>query len=371
MGVRINTNVEALNAQRNLGITASMFGKSVEKLSSGLRINRAADDAAGLAISQRLDSQVRGLNQAQRNAQDGISLVQTAEGALNESQSILQRMRELVVQAGTATVSTGDKQAIQLEIASLQNELGRIASTTQYNGQNLLDGSFGAVASTTATVNDGISAVSNLGAAEDTYTLNVDVGTNTGWMITVTNGDGTAVAIIDDFESPAAGTTAVVNFSNGLSVTFNENLDDTNTDGTTVDVTGTSANLLVGANGTSEEQISVSIGDASVSALGVDGVDVTAGAFDAEATIGDIDIAINQVSNTRAGLGAVQNRLEHTIASLGVASENMSASASRIRDLDVAAEMVNFTKTQILQQAGTAILAQANQAPQSILQLLR
>jgi flagellin len=373
MGVRINTNVEAMNAQRNLGITASQFAKSVEKLSSGLRINRAADDAAGLAISQRLDAQVRGLNQAQRNAQDGISLVQTAEGGLNESQSILQRMRELVIEAGTTTVSSSDKAAIQQEVTSLQAELGRIGTTTSYNGVNLLDGSFGSQATTAATIADGISAVANQGASADTYTLNVAAGTNSGLQITLTNAAGTAVAIVDDLAIPAAGATSVVNFTNGLSVTLNQNASVLNTDGKTVVVAGGSANLLVGANGTAAEKISVAIADSRTAALGVNTVDVTAGAFpgNVQATLASIDTAISAVSNTRADLGAVQNRLEHTIASLGVASENMSASESRIKDLDVAAEMVNFTKTQILQQAGTAILAQANQASQSILKLLQ
>jgi flagellin len=370
MSVRINTNIEALNAQRNLGITGEAFAKSVEKLSSGLRINRAADDAAGLAISQRLDAQVNGLNQAQRNAQDGISLVQTAEGALNESQSILQRMRELVVQAGTATVSPTDRTAMQLEVTSLQNELDRIGNTTQYNGQNLLDGSFGATASTTATIANGITSVQNQGAPAATYALTVAAGTHSGLKITVSVG-GTQQSVVDDFAAPAAGLTKTINFSDGISVQFNQNMSVANTNGQTVVVAGTAANLLVGANGTAAEQIAVSIGDNRSAALGVNTLDVSAAGFNVTTATASMDAAINQISNSRAGLGAIQNRLEHTIANLGVASENMSASESRIKDLDVASEMVNFTKTQILQQAGTAILAQANSAPQNILTLLR
>jgi flagellin len=373
MSVRINTNVEALNAQRNLGITSAAFGKSVEKLSSGLRINRAADDAAGLAISERLRAQVRGLNQAQRNAQDGISLVQTAEGALNESHSILQRMRELVVQAGTSTVGANDKLSIKGEMDSLNAELDRIATTTKYNGTSLLTGGFGStVTATTGTVATGFSSVSSNGAAAATYTLAAVAGTASGLKITMTNSANADTLVLDNVAIPAGLATTSVNFSNGVSFTLNASASIANVAGKTITVAGAAGSLLVGADGTAAEKIGVSITTAMTSAgLGTSALDVTAVAFDSAASIATIDAAIGTVSNTRAGLGAAQNRLEHTIANLGVASENMSASESRIRDLDVAAEMVSFTKTQILQQAGTAILAQANQAPQSILSLLK
>lgn len=268
MGVRINTNIEAFNAQRNLGITALQFAKSVEKLSSGLRINRAADDAAGLSISEKLRAQVKGLNQAIRNAQDGISLIQTAEGALNETHSILQRMRELAVQAANGTLATADVAAIQSEVDALVAEVTRIADSTQFNGMTLLNGSI--------------------------TTLTLQVGANNNQSISITLSSMTA-------------------------------------------------------------------GSLSISSLDIDAAN----------TIATIDAAIEDVSDLRSDLGALQNRLEHTIANLSVASENLSASESRIRDVDMAAEIVFFTKTQILQQAGTAILAQANQAPQFVLQLLR
>lgn len=276
MGVRINTNIDALNAQRNLLMTGLQLSKSIEKLSSGLRINRAGDDAAGLAVSEKLRAQVRGLNQAMRNAQDGISLIQTAEGALNETHSILQRMRELAVQAANdATLSSDDKSAIDKEMDELVAEIDKIASRTEFNGTKLLDGTF------------------------------------------------------------------------------------------------TSKTLQVGAN--ASQTLTVSISSAAASALGtatssLNNVDVTT---DATAAITIIDAAIVDVNNIRADLGAKQNRLEHTIANLGVAAENLAASESRIRDVDMAAEMVSFTRSQILQQAGTAILAQANQTPQSVLALLR
>ncbi len=278
MSYRVNTNIEALNAQRNLMMTALAFSKSAEKLSSGLRINRAGDDAAGLSISEKLRAQVRGLNQAVRNAQDGISLIQTAEGALNEVHSILQRMRELAVQAANDTLTTEDRQAIAQELVSLRNELDRIAQQTQFNGQNLLDGSFSA-------------KLFHIGANQ-----------NQTIMVTINNVNSTVIG-------------------------------------------GNLSNL-------------------------VDTFNTTPNQVNAEALITGVDQAIKDVSGVRSGLGAVQNRLEHTIANLSVASENLTAAESRIRDTDMAAEMVNFTRLQILQQAGIAVLAQANVNPQVVLKLL-
>jgi flagellin len=272
MGIRINTNVEALNAQRNLGTTAVAFGKSVEKLSSGLRINRAADDAAGLAISEKLRAQVRGTNQAMRNAQDGISLIQTAEGALNEVHSMFQRARELALQAANGTLASGDISSVSAEINALFTEVDRSLSTAKFNGKDL----FGATAAAVA--------------------------------------------------------------------------------------------LQVGSD--ANQTVSVTLATTTVTTLGVTQTSVGSAA-NAQTLIGQLDSAIAAVSTKRGSFGAVQNTLEHTIANLSVAAENLAASESRIRDLDVAAEMVSFTKSQILQQAGTAILAQANQAPQSVLSLLR
>ena len=265
MGMRINTNVEAFNAQRNLAATAATYAKSVEKLSSGLRINRAGDDAAGLSISEKLRAQTNGLAQAQRNAQDGISMIQTAEGALNETHSVLQRMRELLVQAHNGTLSTDDQSAINAELTQLGSEVDRIATQTKFNG------------------------------------------------------------------------TAVLN-------------------------TAGSVTLQIGAN--TGETLGVTLQKMDATTLGVNAVDSTT-------AISTIDTAITTVSAQRGTFGAVQNRLEHTIANLGVAQENTMAAESRIRDVDMAAEMVNFTKTGILQQAGQAILAQANQGGQGVLSLLR
>ena len=271
MGLRVNNNIAALNAYRNLSVTDNQMSKSLEKLSSGFRINRAADDAAGLAISEGLRSQIGGLKVAVRNTQDGVSVVQTAEGALTETHSILQRMRDLAVQASNdGGLNAEAKGNIQKEVVQLKEELTRIADTTKFNGNKLLDGTFAA---------------------------NFQVGANAGEVI------GVAV--------------------------------------------GTSM---------------------AASGLGVDTVDVTT---DASGAIGLITTAIGTVSTVRADLGAKQNRFDHTINNLNVAVENLTASESRIRDADMAQEMVQFTRNQILSQAGTSMLAQANQASQGVLSLLR
>jgi flagellin len=285
VGLRINNNIAAQNAYRNLTATDSQMGKSLEKLSSGYRINRAADDAAGLSISEGLRSQIGGLKVAVRNAQDGISVVQTAEGALTETHSILQRMRDLSVQASSTGSQDSDaRAAAQTEFAQLGQELDRIANTTSFGGQKLLDVSGGAY-------------------------------------------------------------------------------------------TGT---FQVGANGSSSDQIAVNLSTAafgSVAVTGFDSAGLGVGSLDlttaGTAAIDAIDTAIKGVSTARATLGAYQNRFEHTINNLNVAVENLSASESRIRDTDMAQEMVSFTRSQILTQAGTSMLAQANQAPQNVLSLLR
>jgi flagellin len=276
MGLRIQNNVEAFNAHRNLTQVSTNAAKSMEKLSSGYRINRAADDAAGLAISEKMRSQIGGVDQAQRNAQDGVSLVQTGEGALNEVTSMLQRVRDLRVQFANGTLSSDDRDAIVSEVKALGTEIKDITDQTKFNGTQLLDGN----------------------------TVTFQVGAATGETITTTG--------------------------------FN------------LSATGGGADTVVAlsASGTNA---------AAVSAL----------------TLDQIDTAIKNVSTARASFGAVQNRLEHRLNNLATYQENLVASESRIRDVDMAAEMVKFTKLQILQQAGTSMLAQANQAPQGVLSLLR
>ncbi|WP_460816682.1 flagellin N-terminal helical domain-containing protein [Microbacterium petrolearium] len=282
MGMQINTNVSALNAYRNLSNTQNDLSKSLEKLSSGLRINRAADDAAGLAISEGLRSQVNGLNVAARNAQDGISVIQTAEGALTEVHSILQRMRDLAVQAGNDSNNDKSRAAIQTEVDQLTSELTRISTSTNFNGISLLTG---------ATAGDGSGQLTfHVGAG--------GVAANDQIVVDLTGADVTAVA------------TAVG------ALTFD-----------------TAAN--------------------------------------AAASIAALDTQITNISSARAELGAAQNRFESTINSLNVSAENLSAAESRIRDTDMASEMVKYTAANILSQAGTAMLAQANQSTQGVLQLLQ
>jgi flagellin len=272
MALSVQTNVAAMGAHRNLVSTSDKLSRSMERLSSGFRINRAADDAAGLAISQKLQAQVGGLGQAQRNAQDAVSLVQTAEGSMSEVQSMLQRVRDLAVQYNNGTLSASDKAAITNEVGQLCSEISRIASQTKFNGISLLSG----------------------GGA-----INFQVGAEDGQTLSVSARD-------------LFGTSTTVDVNSGI-FTFS-------------------------ASGT--------------------------------VTLQCIDDAINNVSTARATFGAVQNRLEHTLNNLTNYQENLTASKSQIQDVDMASEMVNFTKLQILQSAGTSMLAQANQAPQSVLRLL-
>jgi flagellin len=396
VSTRINTNIEALNAQRNLTATASKYASSVEKLSSGLRINRAADDAAGLAISERLQAQVTGLNQAQRNAQDGVSMVQTAEGALNEVHSMLQRIRELAVEAGNSTLGQSDAQSVNAEVTALQAEITRIASTTTFNGQNLLTNAL-TVSQTGGTANIGLvvvagtnTAVTNISVAgakaSTTYTMTSAAGAGT---VTLSDGNGNSQTLT--VQAIAAKSSETLNFGNmGVSITVASVAGDSGANvsaglvgagggNTVITGAGSGATFQIGAN--ENDTLGVTFADARTSAYA--GFDTAISTFTTAAGSGNgitaaagalisvTDTAISAVSTIRANFGAVENRLQHTVASISVASENLNASQSRIKDLDVAAEMVNFTKNSILQQAGTSILAQANQAPQNILTLLR
>jgi flagellin len=270
MSLRIQTNIEAMDAHRNLLNTSNAISQSMEKLSSGYRINKAADDAAGLAISEKLQTQVGGLEQAQRNAQDAVSLVQTAEGSMSEVQMMLQRVRELAVQYNNGTLSVSDKASITNEVAQLCAEISRISSQTKFNGISLLTGN---------------------------ASITFQIGANDGETISV------------------------------------------------------NARNMFGAG------------------AGVD-IDSSIFTFGTTVTLQCIDDAINNVSDARSTFGAVQNRLSHTLNNLATYEENLAASESQIKDVDMASEMVNFTKLQILQQAGTSMLAQANQSPQTVLKLL-
>ncbi|MFB4213349.1 flagellin [Shouchella sp. JSM 1781072] len=369
----INNNMSAMNAHRQLGANQGMAAKAQEKLSSGLRINRAGDDAAGLAISEKMRAQVRGLDQASRNAQDGISLIQTAEGGLNESQNILQRMRELAVQSANGTNQDTDRDAIQKEITNLTEELDRIADTTKFNDKTLLDGKVGSKVNSDVDVSTtlaaaGVDTVVSNGAKAGTYTITHDTTDNT---FTITDdADPTKTQTINN---PGTGKQSL-NFNQiGVEV----KTDSAFTDGTALDDTkvnvagGGTLDFQVGANQGPDQKISLSISDMSTGANGLNIANISvANQDDAETAITSIQDALDKVSTERSNLGAVQNRLEHSISNLNNSSENLQAAESRIRDVDMAKEIMEFTKQNILAQASQSMLAQANQAPQQVLQLL-
>jgi flagellin len=391
VSTRINTNIEALNAQRNLTATASKYASSVEKLSSGLRINRAADDAAGLAISEKLQAQVTGLNQAQRNAQDGVSMVQTAEGALAEVHSMLNRIRELAVEAANSTLSSTDAASVSLEITALQDEINRIGNKTTFNGLNLLTGNLSVARGT-----DTLGTTAAAGGGGNTSTVgitNVSVAVAAAGKTFTLSTSGTDLTLSDGTVTQKITLNALVNGVGSQALNFDKlgvsfTLTSTNSGGTgatnanvatalagktVVTAAGTAnATFQIGAN--ENDTMSASFADARVSAglaTAISNFTSAPATATAGALITAVDTEIGSISTIRAGFGAVENRLNHTVAAVSVASENLNASMSRIKDLDMAAEMVNFTKTQIMQQAGTSILAQANSAPQNILTLLR
>ena len=375
--MRINHNIAALNTNRQLGIANNNQAKSMEKLSSGLRINRAGDDAAGLAISEKMRAQVRGLDQASSNAQDGISLIQTAEGALNETHSILQRMRELAVQASNDTNTDTDREELQKEVDQLIEEMDRIANTTEFNTKKLLNGDLSGVNNEAESVEfnevsdkaifTAVAAGTTI-SEDNTYNVKITSAT-TGGVYTisytdangvtgsVTTSGGGAVTIGDASVTLGALTSDAI----GEEATFTTRQEQ-------VDLTDSSLTYQIGAN--SSQVMNVSIEDMSASALHVNQINVSSSQA-AEASISAINDAIETVSTQRSKLGAFQNRLEHTINNLGTSSENLTAAESRIRDVDMAKEMMNQTKESILAQASQAMLAQANQKPQAVLQLLQ
>ena len=422
--MRIMNNIMALNAHRQLGMNQTGASKSMEKLSSGFRINRAGDDAAGLAISEKMRGQIRGLKQAQRNAQDGISLIQTAEGALNETHSILQRMRELADQAATDTNTPEDRLEIQKEIDQLAVEITRISTDTEFNTMALLDGSYkdkffhiGANKGqhVTIAIEDmsadalKVSGDGKIGEDAAPLALNENKDTEvhgvTGY-VTLDNDNNEAVAVQIDgkwydvadvlVKKGEAGDSLVVS-EGAKAVTIAKGITVDGkfvTEGTATvkgikeqevlfDKDGEIVGVKVGdyyyeLDDVSAEDVALVIGDPAPTPIEVkdglaigeaNGIDVSSRAA-ANDAIKVIDDAIVTVSGERSKLGAIQNRLEHTIANLGTSAENLQAAEARIRDLDMAEEIMAFTKNNILQQAATAMLAQANMAPQSVLQLL-
>lgn len=379
--MRINNNLMAMNTHRQLGINSGNGAKSIEKLSSGYRINRAGDDAAGLAISEKMRSQIRGLDQASRNSQDGISMIQTAEGALNETQDMLQRMRELTVQANNGTNTGTDIQKIDAEMDQLVSEITSVATKTQFNKQNLLDGTLGGT-----TANVGSDVTNGTGALKIKEVAGAAIGADyqvvaTANTLTLTSADGNLSQTIDITATNAVNVGDTYNFDK-LNITLEAQATDISGVGGTpangqFDVTASGVSFQVGAN--ANQTLGLTINDMKATNLGSGAIkmsDIDVTSFATPATSFDnqlaaIDAALEQVSNERSSLGAKQNRLEHTIKNLDTSAENLQASESRIRDVDMAKEMMNFTKNNILQQAAQAMLAQANQAPQGVLQLLR
>jgi flagellin len=394
--MRINQNAMAFNAARNLSNTGVQMGKSLEKLSSGFRINRAADDAAGLVVSQGLRAQVSGLRQATRNAQDGVSVVQTAEGSLSEVHNMLNRMRDLSVQAGNTGANDGAaRNAAQAEITALATEITRVSETTKFGGVNLLDGSYGVSAakatgfsntnSVTVAAGDSISIDINgtgptsvnltamTGATGKQAAASIEGSINSALAASGNQYAGKVKVSASDVGAGSAITIEVSGLSNGQTFSVADGAQGTvaaglGLAGTASAASGTGGTFQIGAN--SGETVNLAIANQSASALGVSALDVTTQGG-AAASITALDSAIANVSSTRSGLGALQNRFESMINNLQVTTENLSSSESRIRDTDMAQEMVQFTRNQVLQQAGTAMLSQANQVPQTILSLLR
>jgi len=467
----INHNLTAINTNRQLGINVGNQSKSIEKLSSGLRINRAGDDAAGLAISEKMRGQIRGLDQASRNSQDGISLIQTAEGALNETHSILQRMRELAVQSASDTNTDNDRKALQDEVKQLNSEIDRIANTTEFNTKKLLNGNLGVNAQVSGANNHVLTSITaDASVVQDTYKLTTaaagtvtataksnTTGLNSGGtdfdltsgnvaglelgdytlelkatgapntfdfsltdkngqtvaqvagvdisagnaVLAGTNGEkftvksvaaGTARAGKMDFalegNYAAAGDFKITNTAGTTTYTSAAGLKISNSDfsagglnidmkvdtvlaaagSTNIDVKNNAATFQIGAN--QSQTVQVAIGNMDTATLGINNVDLST-STGAQTAITSVQNAIDKVSTQRSSLGAYQNRLEHTINNLNTSSENLTAAESRIRDVDMAKEMMEQTKNSILSQAAQAMLAQANQQPQGVLQLLR
>lgn len=389
----INHNIAAMNTLRYVNGNSESQAKSMERLSSGLRINRGADDAAGLSISEKMRAQIKGLDQASRNAQDGVSMIQTADGALNETTSILQRMRELSVQASTDTLGVEDRTAIKNEMGQLSSQIDTIAKTTSFNGKNLLNGDLATTQDTgTSTLNAAVPAgntsvvsVDVSGAkAGTTYNLIADPAAdgNTITLKDATSGVYQSIKITDAMVA-TKDQQNVLNFDKlGIKVTLNNDTAGAAGDGAAV-VTALigknidtvaakqSADISVGATGTIfDEVINISFSDMGATKLGVNSLnldDVT----NSRLATDTIDKAIKTVSQQRSTLGAIQNRLEHSINNLDAISQNTSTAESRIRDVDMAKEVMNSSKSGILAQAAQAMLAQANQQPQNVLQLLR
>lgn len=379
MALTISTNVASLNAQRNLSSSSMDLATSLQRLSSGLRINSAKDDAAGLAISERMSTQIRGMNVAMRNANDGVSLAQTAEGSLDSVSDALQRIRELAVQSANATNSDSDRAALDAEAQQLKSEIDRVATQTNFNGVNLLDGSFtnktfqvGANTGETIAVNSIVNAQSTaLGETTSAAVTGVAATTFTAIAAgAITIQDAGAVAI--DVGAVAVNTSATER-AGAMRDAINAISDQTGvyaTNDTATTITLTSAHDIVIAGAAAATSGLTAGTTAAATTTGFSTLDLGT-ASGANIAITSMDAALTAVNTARADLGAIQTRFESVVSNLSINAENTSAARGRIRDADFAAETADLTRNQILQQAGTAMLAQANQIPQNVLSLLR
>jgi flagellin len=373
MSLTIQNNIAAMNAHRQLQISDAGLSKSLERLSSGYRINRAADDAAGLSISMQMNADIASYQMASRNAAEATSLLQVAEGGTDQISNMLTRLKELATQASSANAS-GNLDKINAEGNQLIDEIDRIASVTQYSGTNLLDGTFGVTISSgsgmTATV--GLDSATGL-KSNTTYTVVVATAGTNVFDITVsaTIGGQQMSQVLNDVAGPAAGETSDVKFAAlGLTLTLNDHLAD-GTGGTIISNTATSSDFQIGAQNTGDNRIGILLGDVTASTgLSLD-KDQLNSASSAQAFLDSVDSAISTLADRRGQIGAAQNRLGYASANLATTIENVQSAESTIRDTDMASEMTTFTKNQILLQAGTAMLAQANMAPQTLLSLFK
>ena len=382
-GFRINTNTASLNTYRSYGSAQAGLEKNIERLSSGLRINKAADDAAGLAISDRMNNQVRGMQQANRNVQQGNNMLQTAEGAMNEIGNILGRMRELAVQSASDTVSSDDRSSIDLEFDQLRSEINRIANSTEYNNTKLVNGDKAKSGSADMTSGDGLTAGTGSISITSTATNGeYTVSSTAGKLkLTASGGDAQAASLEQEIVLDTNGAQEV--HFDELGITLKLDSDFTKHDGSTasnlvgakIDITdGTDITLQIGADNTAQDQLAFNLGSMteeglgiSLSQLGGSGATIT----DAQSAINQLDAAIAKVNDERSNVGALQNRLEFTSSNLMNSIQNNAASMSTIRDADFAAEAADLAKNQILVQSGTSMLAQANSLSQNVLALIR
>ncbi|MEG2017021.1 MAG: flagellin [Clostridium sp.] len=394
--MRINTNINAMTATNQSAKNTALAGNSMNKLSSGLRINKAGDDAAGLAISEKMRSQIRGMEQADRNVQDGVSLVQTAEGATEEIGNIVQRMRELSVQASNETNTASDRTKITEELTQLNDEINRIADSTKFNGKNVLNGDTVIDTKMTTSITNSDFSIEGLQLtkADGTTALtDGDIkittanGATAGTTITVVAGGQTFTLDTNtggQTDKLAAGTYTLKSADNQeITLTVGKDQAATLTSSTIgtnakVDTLGSELSLQVGANTSASEGLNVKIVNVNTESLGLtqDAIDAmkaegTTGTDAAKAMIDSLDKALETVNTSRANLGAMQNRLEATSSNLTTSTENLSAAESRIRDVDVAKEMINLSKLNLLSQASQAMTMQAKQQPESVMQLLR